>query len=326
MPADHVLHVRDLSIAFDGPQGPTEVVREISFDLSPGEALALVGESGCGKSVTARSLLRLLPSPPARLRAEALTLTGVDVLKADEATLRRLRGRAAGFVFQDPMSALNPALTVGAQIVERLRRHRGMDRKAAWREAAALLERVGLPDPGRRVKAWPHELSGGQRQRVVIAIALAADPAVLIADEPTTALDVTVQAQILALLDDLRRDRQMALLLITHDLGVVAQGVDRVAVMYAGQIVEQGPVVDIFDRPGHPYTCGLLRAVPGAAGASERLYAIPGQVPAPRDFPPHCRFADRCDRAAPPCRAAQLPMIDGGAGRVRCLYPVEAPR
>ncbi|MFN3197318.1 MAG: ABC transporter ATP-binding protein [Bradymonadia bacterium] len=291
------------------------------MQLAAGEALAIVGESGCGKSVTARSLLRLLPEPPARVRAERLSVAGVSVLDADARGLRALRGRSVGFVFQDPMSALNPAMTIGAQIVERLRRHRGMDRRAAKQEAASLLSQVGIPDAEGRLKAWPHQLSGGQRQRVVIAIALAADPALLIADEPTTALDVTVQAQILTLLDELRRARGMAVLLITHDLGVVAQGVDRVAVMYAGQVVEQGAVADLFAAPRHPYTAGLLQAVPGSRPGE--LYAIPGRVPAPRDFPAHCRFADRCDRAQSPCRAEQIELSDTG---VRCLYPLQEAR
>lgn len=321
MPADPVLDVRNLSIAFDTPHGVVEVVKEVSLQVAPGEALALVGESGCGKSVTAKAMLRLLPEPPARLTAERLTLAGEPVLDAAPATLRRLRGRKAGFVFQDPMSALNPVLTVGEQIAERLRLHRGMKRKAARLEATSLLSQVGIPDAATRYSAFPHHLSGGQRQRVVIAIALAADPALLIADEPTTALDVTVQDQIMALLDDLRRARQMALLLITHDLGVVAQSVDRVAVMYAGQIVEQGPAQALFDHPGHPYTRGLLRAIPGQREGA--LYAIPGQVPAPRDFPAHCRFADRCEAARPDCRAAPVAMTPGGAGALRCVHPVE---
>ncbi len=314
-----VLQVAGLGVSFETPEGPLRVVEDVGLHIHAGEAVALVGESGCGKSVTARALLRLLPSPPARVVGDVLRIGGQDVLKLDARALRRLRGREVGFVFQDPMSALNPVYPVGEQIAERLRRHRGLSRAAARARAIELLGQVGIPAATDRARAYPHQLSGGMRQRVVIAIALACDPTLLIADEPTTALDVTIQAQLMALLARQRRAREMALLLITHDLGLVAQWVDRVVVMYAGQVVEQATVDDLFAAPRHPYTRGLLRAVPGATppGADGRLWAIPGAVPPPRAFPASCRFADRCPRVQPDCRAAPVPLADG----VRCLHP-----
>ena len=326
-----LLAVDGLHIAFDGPAGPVPVVSDVAFTVAAGEAVALVGESGCGKSVTARSILGLLPSPPARVRG-TVRLDGVDLLATDARTLRHARGERVGFVFQDPMTALNPVYRVGEQIAERLRRYRRLDRKAAAARAIELLAAVGIPAPVERAQAWPHELSGGMRQRVVIAIALACDPALLIADEPTTALDVTVQAQIMNLLRTAQQARQMGLLLITHDLGLVAQHVDRVIVMYAGQIVEEAPVDELFAHPRHPYTRGLLRAVPGATppGPDGRLWSIPGTVPAPRDFPVACRFAPRCPRAQDDCRAAPSPLtvtpLTVTADRaVRCLHAHERP-
>lgn len=328
-PAPVLLDVRDLSVGFGPPEVPASaivpVTSAVGFSVHAGEAVALVGESGCGKSVTAQSLLRLLPEPPARILSGAVLLDGVDLLGLSPAALRPVRGRKVGFVFQNPMSALNPVVRVGAQITERLRLHGGLDRKAANARAIQLLAEVGIPAPAERARAWPHELSGGMRQRVVIAIALACDPVLLIADEPTTALDVTVQAQVMRLVDTLRTRRGLGVLLITHDLGLVAQHVDRVVVMYAGQVVESAPVAELFAAPQHPYTRGLLRALPGAqlAAPGERLYAIPGTVPAPRDFPSGCRFADRCDRAEPACRAAPVELVAVDAARsVRCLHPV----
>ncbi len=319
MSASPVLQVAGLGVSFETAEGPLPVVDEVALEVHAGEAVALVGESGCGKSVTARALLRLLPSPPARVVGDVLRIGGQDVLKLDARALRRLRGREVGFVFQDPMSALNPVYPVGEQIAERLRRHRGLSRAAARARAIELLGQVGIPAATDRARAYPHQLSGGMRQRVVIAIALACDPTLLIADEPTTALDVTIQAQLMALLARQRRAREMALLLITHDLGLVAQWVDRVVVMYAGQVVERATVDDLFAQPRHPYTRGLLRAVPGATppGPDGRLWAIPGAVPPPRAFPTSCRFADRCPRVQPDCRAAPVPLVDD----VRCLHP-----
>jgi len=317
---DPLLAVDQLHIAFDG----VEVVRDVAFTIEPGEAVALVGESGCGKSVTARSVLGLLPTPPARVTG-SVKFEGRELTTADNRTLRTVRGRRVGFVFQDPMTALNPVYRAGEQIAERLRRHGGLDRKAAAEKAIELLARVGIPAPAERARAWPHELSGGMRQRVVIAIALACDPALLIADEPTTALDVTVQAQIMALLREAQRARGMGLMLITHDLGLVARYVDRVIVMYAGQIVEDAPVEALFDGARHPYTRGLLRAVPGAvAHSGGRLHAIPGTVPAPKDFPDGCRFAARCERADAACDAI-IPLSRVGDRAWRCCHPHGEP-
>ncbi len=326
-PDSDLLSVEGLTIAFDAADGPVRVVDGVDLVVRAGEAVALVGESGCGKSVTAKSILGLLPSPPARVGG-AVRVEGRELIGADARTLRRVRGERVGFVFQDPMTALNPVYRVGEQIAERLRRHGGLDRAAAAKRAVELLGQVGIPAPAERARAWPHELSGGMRQRVVIAIALACDPALLIADEPTTALDVTVQAQIMALLRDAQQARQMGLLLITHDLGLVAQHVDRVVVMYAGQVVEEAPVEALFAHPRHPYTRGLLAAVPGATppDADGRLWSIPGAVPPPRDFSTACRFAPRCPRAQDDCRAAPIPSSPEGSARaVRCLHPHDEP-
>jgi len=318
---DPLLRVDGLSIGFETERGLVQVVDAVRFAVARGEAVALVGESGCGKSVTARSILGLLPSPPARVSGE-VHFDEHELIGASQRVLRQVRGSRVGFVFQDPMTALNPVYRVGEQIAERLRRHGGLDRKAAARRAVELLAQVGIPAPAERARAWPHELSGGMRQRVVIAIALACDPDLLIADEPTTALDVTVQAQIMRLLRTAQRERRMGLLLITHDLGLVARYVDRVVVMYAGQVVEQAPVEALFDGARHPYTRGLLRAVPGAVAprADGRLWSIPGAVPAPADFPASCRFADRCPRVADDCRAAPIPMTEAGSRGWRCLH------
>lgn len=312
--------MRGLSVGFTAHGRPAlPVTDDVSFTVAAGEAVALVGESGCGKSVTAKALLRLLPSPPAQILAGQVHIDGQAVFDLAPRALRRLRGADVGVVFQDPMSALNPVLRVGEQIAERLRTHGGLDRRAAAARAIELLAEVGIPAPAERARAWPHELSGGMRQRVVIAIALAGSPRLLIADEPTTALDVTIQAQIMRLIADLRAARDMAVLLITHDLGVVAQHVDRVVVMYAGQVVEQAPVEALFRHPRHPYTRGLLAAVPGATPG--RLQAIPGAVPPPQAFPSHCRFADRCPAAQPDCRAGAIPLQPTPDGAVRCLHP-----
>ncbi len=319
---DPLLHVDGLSIGFETGRGPVQVVDAVRFAVRRGEAVALVGESGCGKSVTAKSILGLLPAPPARVSG-SVRFDGQELVGAADRALRRIRGARVGFVFQDPMTALNPVYRVGEQIAERLRRHGGLDRKAAAQRAVELLGQVGIPAAAERSRAWPHELSGGMRQRVVIAIALACDPDLVIADEPTTALDVTVQAQIMRLLREAQRARRMGLLLITHDLGLVARYVDRVVVMYAGQVVEQAPVEALFDGARHPYTRGLLQAVPGAVAprADGRLWSIPGAVPAPADFPASCRFADRCPRAADDCRATPIPISDAGERQWRCLHP-----
>ena len=309
-----LLRVRDLVVEFDGPGGLGGKVRAVdgaSFDIAEGGALGLVGESGCGKSLTALALLALAPKG-GRIAAGSVELRGRDLLRLPEAELQKIRGAELALVFQEPASALNPVYPVGAQIGEVLRLHRGADRASARKAAIGLLERVGIADPAQRADAWPHELSGGMKQRVCIAMALACRPALLIADEPTTALDVTIQAQLLDLLADLRRSDGLAILLISHDLGVVGELCDEVAVMYAGRIVESGPATRLLDRPRHPYSRGLLRSRPSLDAptpADGRLPAIPGQVPDLRQRPPGCAFHPRCPIALAECRAQVPPLV-----------------
>ena len=264
--------------------------------------LGIVGESGCGKSVTALSILRLVPDPPGRIVGGRILLRGQDLAGIDERAMNRIRGKDISMIFQEPMTALNPVFRVGEQIAETLRVHEGLGRAAARERAVQLIEKVGIGNAGQRLDQYPHELSGGMRQRVMIAIALACGPQILIADEPTTALDVTIQAQILVLLRDLQRELGMAVVLITHDLGVVAQVVDRVAVMYAGRIVEEGSVAAVFERPSHPYTRLLLESIPLLDGRQERLRTIAGMVPSLAHLPAGCRFHPRCPDARPACR------------------------
>jgi|SoiMethySBSTD1v2_1073268.scaffolds.fasta_scaffold394056_2 oligopeptide/dipeptide ABC transporter ATP-binding protein len=294
----HVLEVKDLRISFpvEGA-GRMYPVDGVSFSLDRGETLALVGESGSGKSLTSLALLRLVP-PPGRIEAgSTITLGDTDVLGLQGEALRRIRGKRIGMIFQDPMTSLNPVLTVGDQISEGVRAHLPVSRREARDRALHLLQEVGIPDPVSRLDAYPHQLSGGMRQRVMIAIALSAEPEILVADEPTTALDVTVQAQILEVLDRLRASHGMAVLLITHDLGIVAGRADRVAVMYAGQIVEEARTPALFARPSHPYTQGLFASVPRLHGPVGRLRPIRGNVPPPSAWPSGCRFRPRCPQA-----------------------------
>jgi len=312
-----LLEIDDLHIAFTGRSGAVPAVRGVSLTIDRGEVVGLVGESGCGKSVTALALLRLLPTPPAQIRAGRITFAGQDLLTLPEREIRRVRGHRIAMIFQEPMTALNPVFTIGHQIGESLQIHLGLGRAERRRRAAELLAQVGIADPERRLEDYPHQLSGGQRQRVMIAMALACDPDLLIADEPTTALDVTIQAQILALLNRLQQERGLAVLLITHDMGVVAQTADRVAVMYAGQIVEQATTVDLFAEPRHPYTHGLLASIPRPGVA--RLTPIPGQLPPLTALPAGCTFADRCAWAHEACRVAPPP-VHGDAGHwQRCV-------
>jgi peptide/nickel transport system ATP-binding protein/oligopeptide transport system ATP-binding protein len=301
----------------------------VSFHVDEGELLGLVGESGCGKSITALSVMRLI-APPGRIMGGELRFAGEDLLAASEARMREIRGDDIAMIFQDPMTSLNPVYTVGEQIAEALRLHRNMNRKQAREAAVEAMREVAIPDPGRRVDDYPHQLSGGMRQRVMIAMALACDPRLLIADEPTTALDVTIQAQILELIDELRRTRNLAVLLITHDLGVVAEVADRVAVMYTGRIVEESPVGELFARPKHPYTEGLLRSVPKLSQTdvhrATRLSTIEGTVPKPTNLPEGCHFAPRCPHRMPRCTEGDLPLyqLEGGVA-VRCvLYDLTA--
>ncbi len=293
-----VLHVENLRVSFPGgPQGRVYPVDGVSFSLERGRTLALVGESGCGKSLTSLALLRLIPSPGRIEDGSTMRLGETDVLALRGEALRQIRGRRIGMIFQDPMTSLNPVFTVGDQIAEGVLAHFDVPKAEARRRALHLLQEVGIPDPAERLDAYPHQLSGGMRQRVMIANALSAEPEILIADEPTTALDVTVQAQILEVLDRLRDARGMAVLLITHDLGIVAGRADRVAVMYAGQIVEEAPTARLFARPSHPYTQGLFASVPRLTGPVERLSPIAGSVPPPGAWPTGCRFRPRCPQA-----------------------------
>ena len=314
-----VLDVQNLRISFPGAgKGRVYPVDGVSFGLERGRTLALVGESGCGKSLTSLALLRLQP-PPGRIEeGSSIRLGDTDVLALEGDALRRIRGRRIGMIFQDPMTSLNPVFTVGDQIAEGVRAHFDVSRAEARRRARTLLQEVGIPDPAARLDAYPHQLSGGMRQRVMIAIALSAEPDILVADEPTTALDVTVQAQILEVLDRLRDSRGMAILLITHDLGIVAGRADRVAVMYAGQIVEEAPTDRLFARPSHPYTQGLFASVPRITGPVERLSPIGGSVPPPGAWPSGCRFRPRCPKAFAKCETMPPPLPVQPDHRMRC--------
>jgi oligopeptide/dipeptide ABC transporter ATP-binding protein len=314
-----LLDVAGLSVAM----GDALVLDDVSFAISPGETLGLVGESGCGKSVTALSIMRLLPDPPARVVGGRIAFDGVDLLGLGPAALRAIRGDRIAMIFQEPMTSLNPVFTIGDQIGESLVVHRGASRAAARAEAARLLDLVGIPAAASRLDRYPHELSGGQRQRAMIAIALACKPALLIADEPTTALDVTVQAQILDLIARLRRELGMAVLLITHDLGVVAEFCDRVAVMYAGRIVEEAPAAALFAAPRHRYTEALLRSMPAANAPGRPLPSISGSVPPPGARGPGCGFAPRCGFAVDRCAEA-APPLGAPPHRLRCWNPAGA--
>jgi peptide/nickel transport system ATP-binding protein/oligopeptide transport system ATP-binding protein len=329
MTTSHLLEVKDLQTHFPTRSGLVRAVDGVNFHLDRGELLGLVGESGCGKSITALSVMRLIAGPGKIVNGEIL-FEGKDLLKLSDAEMRQMRGDDIAMIFQDPMTSLNPVFTVGEQIAEALRLHRKLPRKEARRATIEAMREVAIPDPARRVDDYPHQLSGGMRQRVMIAMALACNPKLLIADEPTTALDVTIQAQILELLNELRKQRELAVLLITHDLGVVAEVADRVAVMYTGRIVEESPVDELFARPKHPYTEGLLRSVPKLTSEhvvrKERLETIEGVVPRPTDLPPGCHFAPRCPHRMPRCTAEEILLyeLDGGV-KVRCvLYDLAA--
>jgi peptide/nickel transport system ATP-binding protein/oligopeptide transport system ATP-binding protein len=319
----HLLEVKNLRTHFQTRAGLVKAVDGVSFYLDEGELLGLVGESGCGKSMTALSVMRLVAAP-GRIVGGEIWFNGENLTAASEERMREIRGDDIAMIFQDPMTSLNPVYTVGEQIAEALRLHRNMSRSEARAAAVDAMREVSIPDPARRADDYPHQLSGGMRQRVMIAMALACDPKLLIADEPTTALDVTIQAQILELLDELRKTRRLAVLLITHDLGVVAEVADRVAVMYTGRIVEESPVEELFARPKMPYTEGLLRSVPKLTAAEvakvERLSTIEGTVPKPTDLPPGCHFAPRCSHRMPRCTEGDIPLYElAGGVRVRCV-------
>ncbi len=318
-----ILEVRDLRTQFDTLDGVVRAVDGVSFDLARGETLGIVGESGCGKSVTALSILRLIPPETGRIAAgSSIRFEGEELTGLSEQEMKRLRGHRISMIFQEPMTSLNPVLTVGTQIAENVTRHLGLPKKAALARAVEMLDLVRIADPGRRVYEYPHQLSGGMRQRVMIAMALSCDPQVLIADEPTTALDVTVQAQILDLMLELKEKTGTAIVLITHDLGVVAETTQRVVVMYAGRKVEEAPVEALFDNPLHPYTRGLMRAIPrldveaDAAGTRPRLQEIPGLVPLLTRPIIGCAFAARCELATDRCRTTPPPFVDAGGGHI----------
>jgi len=319
-----LLNVTDLRLEFAVGGRSTYPVDGVNFSIGKGETLALVGESGCGKSLTSLALLRLVPPPGRIAEGSRIVLDGTDLLSLREAEMRAVRGGRIGMVFQDPMTSLNPVLTVGDQVAETIRAHRKATAREAKDRVVALFGEVGIPDPALRYDAWPHQLSGGLRQRVMIAIALAADPELLVADEPTTALDVTVQAQILELLDTLRRDRGMSVLLITHDLGIVAGRADRVAVMYAGQVVETADTASLFRAPAHPYTRALFASLPRLDRPRGLLSPIPGTVPQPGAWPLGCRFHPRCAEVLERCATESPPVTRlGGACSSRCWLAVE---
>jgi oligopeptide transport system ATP-binding protein len=317
-----LLSVRNLSTEFRTERGTVKAVDGVSFDLQAGETLAIVGESGSGKSVTAMSILRLIPTPPGRISSGEVTFDGRDLLKLDDREIRAIRGNRIAMIFQEPMSSLNPSLTVGLQIAEPINLHRKTPWAAAMDKVVELLGKVRIPDGRSRLGSYPHQYSGGMRQRAMIAMALACQPQLIIADEPTTALDVTVQAQILALLKELTREANSAMILITHDLGVVARYADRVAVMYGGRIVETAPARDLYKDPRHPYTVGLMASVPRLDGDTDRpLVPIDGQPPDLASLPPGCSFAARCRRATDRCHSERPPLVESAPNHFSaCFY------
>ena len=320
-----LLEVDQLSVEFATRHGRLRALSDVSFGIAPGEVLGLVGESGAGKSLTGAAIIGLLQSP-GRICSGRIVYDGQRIDTLPDDALRRLRGRQIGSIFQDPMTALNPLLTIGQQLVETIRTHLQMSEAEAVARAVSLLEETGITGASQRMHQYPHQFSGGMRQRVVIALALAAGPRLLIADEPTTALDVSVQAQVIALLKRLCRDRGMAVMLVTHDMGVIAEACDRVAVMYAGRIVEIGPVREVVHRPAHPYTVGLMGAIPALSGERERLLQIDGAMPRLGDVPQGCAFHPRCPQAWARCRNERPELMPIGASRVACwLHQVGSP-
>jgi len=325
MTADVVLEVKNLKTYFETDEGTVPAVDGIDFTLKKGQTLCVVGESGCGKSVTAYALMRLIPMPPGKIVAGEILYKGKDLTKITENEMRQIRGNELAMIFQEPMTSLNPVYTVGNQIMEAIVLHQKVSSDVARTRAIEMLRKVGIPDPDKRVDEYPHQMSGGMKQRVMIAMALSCNPEVLIADEPTTALDVTIQAQILDLLQDLQKKEGMSILMITHDLAVVAEVADEVVVMYASKVVEKAPVSEIFSNPKHPYTEGLLKAIPQLGQRVERLNEIPGQVPKPQDYPKGCHFAERCLKVKDICRDSHPNMLEVSQEHfVSCfLYEVE---
>ena len=321
--SDPLLEVQNLRTSFPSAKGRIAVVEDISFQIRSGEVLALVGESGCGKSVSAASIMRLVPKPGLIEPPSRVLLHGQNLLELDVPDMRKIRGSEIGMIFQEPMSSLNPVQTVGTQVVEAIQLHESATFQAARDRTVDLFKRVGIPDPNQRFDAFPHQLSGGLKQRVVIAMAIAMRPKMLIADEPTTALDVTIQAQILDLLRELQDELQTGILLITHDLAVVNELADRIAVMYAGRIVETAPRKELFGNASHPYTKGLLQAIPGLAKKGERLHEIEGVVPPPHSWPVGCRFATRCPIRLPHCAEMRAPAIEQSSAHIAYCHALE---
>jgi oligopeptide/dipeptide ABC transporter ATP-binding protein len=316
-----LLRVEDLTVSFSTEQGPVRVVEDVSFSLAAGRTLGLVGESGCGKSVTAQTIMRLLPSPPSRIENGRILFGGEDLAAATARRMQKIRGDRIGMVFQEPMTSLNPTLRIGEQVAEPLLLHRGMRAREAEAQVIQVLRQVGIGNPERRLLQYAHELSGGLRQRMMIAMAIICNPELLIADEPTTALDVTIQAQIMELLKSLQKEMGLAILLITHDLSMVAEMCETIAVMYAGRIVEAGATAEVFARPRHPYTYGLLNSSPRRARKGERLLSIPGLVPPPGARGSGCSFAARCSRATTRCHA-ERPSLAATGGAAACWNPM----
>lgn len=324
--ATALLEVRDLVVEFVTERGVLRAVDQTSFSIPRGKTLGVVGESGCGKSVTALSIMRLIASPPGRILGGPILYEGKNLLDLDDAAMRKIRGNKISMIFQEPMTSLNPVFTVGEQVAEAVRLHQRKSRKEALQAAIDMFHLVGIPSPKDRVHNYPHQLSGGMRQRVMIAMALACKPDLLIADEPTTALDVTIQAQILDLLRRLQTELGMSIMLITHDLGVVAETCENVIVMYAGRIIEESTTVELFAAAKHPYTAGLLRSMPGAQSVPPggRLQEIPGMVPPLDALPKGCSFQDRCDKVQPKCREIEPELVAIGTAKVRCHFPLSA--
>ncbi len=315
-----LLEIRSLSVQFFTEEGVVRAVENVSFEIYPGEILSIVGESGCGKTVTGLSILRLIPSPPGRIASGDVLFDGMGLYQLEEKEMQKVRGNEIAMIFQEPMTSLNPVFTIGNQIMEAIELHQGLDKSEARKRAIEMLDRVQIPSPETRIDAYPHQLSGGMRQRAMIAMALSCQPKLLIADEPTTALDVTIQAQVLRLLKEIQREMGMAVMLITHDLGVVADIADRVAVMYAGRIVELTSIEAIFGRMRHPYTKGLLDSIPQLKEKKRRLNAIPGQVPNPMDLPVGCKFHPRCYLMVEDCKKEEPPLFrTNGDHFSRCI-------
>lgn len=313
-----LLEVKNLEASIKTKTGAIHAIEDISFSMEKGEILGVVGESGCGKSMTALSILRLLPTPPIEISGGQILYDGQDLLKMSKAGIRSIRGNRISMIFQEPTTSLNPVYTVGNQIMEAIHFHRKVSRKVCWEQAVKMLKMVGIPAPEQRMKEYPHQLSGGMRQRVMIAMALSCQPELLIADEPTTALDVTIQAQILDELKRLQKQTGTAIMLITHDLGVVADMAQKVLVMYAGKVVEYADTIDIFSRPLHPYTEGLLKSIPRLNQSVEKLHVIDGMVPSLSQMPKGCRFCPRCEYATKYCQENEPPMLVCDNRKVRC--------